>query len=717
MSVKYKREHLNKKHQISEDVYDELIAKKQRGEDITEELPERATRRCHICDRECLDIRKHLERSHQITEDLYDEMVANGDIREDNIAEGSLSSSPTGAGGMAVHAAPAVRTRKAKTDAALLISNGAGVGGGGGGGGHTSSTDLHCPLGCNESFKKDFQVHLHLKLRHRNEPQEVMKRAFELVEEEVELTKRSASIYQCALCEKQFNDNGAFYSHISTKHSMKWNEYKERFGRCEVESAPFECKICSRVVKYDRNTVHTHLKNVHGINWEIYVERLRKLRKGEVPSQLPQMESVECKVCNVTVKHLRDHLRNAHKITELEYGTLFEEEQEECREDGGLDGGGQVAGFGAGISVSRVPKQFTQPVPEQMPMVDASYSDPPPPPKPPKSDIQDKTNKHCSSCTISFESRRSFIEHCTTVHNMKFKTKSGLTISAAGPNGKAVLVPQEHLEAQMRGMPSKRPLPPLISTSSTPPPPQKRPKNVFVNEGSLQVECSPHLGPQYTSSGVSKWNQCRYECCFCRWTTMSRSSMSSHVQNAHHISITDYKKANYPDIEVETNWFQCRLCPTRTKFVKDCVAPHLKMSHNLEIEQYEKDYMQASDWPSNAFLRQPHEAPLTRQQQEQGVKSTPKSSRELAVLAVKEDKWNKCKFQCAICEWVSIDSRQMRSHIAAQHCIAYDKYVLQYGSSEVVSKKFRCELCNSVFKHCRQNVSSCSALFSIHILV
>ena len=716
MSVKYKREHLNKKHQISEDVYDELIAKKQRGEDITEELPERATRRCHICDRECLDIRKHLERSHQITEDLYDEMVANGDIREDNIAEGSLSSSPTGAGGMAVHAAPAVRTRKAKTDAALLISNGAGVGGGGGGG-HTSSTDLHCPLGCNESFKKDFQVHLHLKLRHRNEPQEVMKRAFELVEEEVELTKRSASIYQCALCEKQFNDNGAFYSHISTKHSMKWNEYKERFGRCEVESAPFECKICSRVVKYDRNTVHTHLKNVHGINWEIYVERLRKLRKGEVPSQLPQMESVECKVCNVTVKHLRDHLRNAHKITELEYGTLFEEEQEECREDGGLDGGGQVAGFGAGISVSRVPKQFTQPVPEQMPMVDASYSDPPPPPKPPKSDIQDKTNKHCSSCTISFESRRSFIEHCTTVHNMKFKTKSGLTISAAGPNGKAVLVPQEHLEAQMRGMPSKRPLPPLISTSSTPPPPQKRPKNVFVNEGSLQVECSPHLGPQYTSSGVSKWNQCRYECCFCRWTTMSRSSMSSHVQNAHHISITDYKKANYPDIEVETNWFQCRLCPTRTKFVKDCVAPHLKMSHNLEIEQYEKDYMQASDWPSNAFLRQPHEAPLTRQQQEQGVKSTPKSSRELAVLAVKEDKWNKCKFQCAICEWVSIDSRQMRSHIAAQHCIAYDKYVLQYGSSEVVSKKFRCELCNSVFKHCRQNVSSCSALFSIHILV
>ena len=699
MSVKYKREHLNKKHQISEDVYDELIAKKQRGEDITEELPERSTRRCHICDRECLDIRKHLERSHQITEDLYDEMVANGDIREDGSTDGSFSPSPAcaaGAGGSA--ALPvAAAARKAKSDAALMISNGGG-GGGGGGPASSSATDLHCPLGCNESFKKDFQVHLHLKLRHRGEPPEVMKRAYQLVEEEVELTKRSASIYQCALCEKQFNDNGAFYSHISTKHGMKWNEYKERFGRCEVESAPFECKICSRVVKYDRNTVHTHLKNVHGINWERYVERLRKLRNGEVPKQLPQMESVECKVCNVAVKHLRDHLKNAHKITELEYETLFEGEPRN-------DEGEHVGGLGSGISVSRLPKQFddrsNRPVaPEQT----SSYSEQPPLPKPPKSDIQDKTNKHCSSCTISFESRRSFIEHCTTVHNMKFKTKSGLTISAQGPNGKAVLVSQDHLESQMRGMPSKRQMPPLIAASSTPPPPQKRSKNVLVNEGGLQIESSPHLGPQYTTSGVSKWNQCRYECCFCKWTTMSRSSMTSHVQNAHHISINDYKKANYPDIEVETNWFQCRLCPTRTKFVKDCVAPHLKMSHNLEIEQYEKDYMLPEDWPSTAFAKQPQEASTRQQQQQQGAKGKPRSSREMAVLAVKEDKWNKCKFQCSICEWVSIDSRQMRSHIAAQHAIAYDKYVQQYGSSEVVSKKFRCELCNSVFKHCRQNI-------------
>ena len=41
VSVKYRREHLNKKHQITEEVYEELVAKQKRGEDINNALPER----------------------------------------------------------------------------------------------------------------------------------------------------------------------------------------------------------------------------------------------------------------------------------------------------------------------------------------------------------------------------------------------------------------------------------------------------------------------------------------------------------------------------------------------------------------------------------------------------------------------------------------------------------------------------------------------------
>ena len=73
----------------------------------------------------------------------------------------------------------------------------------------------------------------------------------------------------------------------------------------------------------NRNTVHTHLKNVHGINWTKYLDRIRKVRRGIVPDPLPQMEFFECRVCNVSVKYLKEHLRNAHKITEKEYDELF----------------------------------------------------------------------------------------------------------------------------------------------------------------------------------------------------------------------------------------------------------------------------------------------------------------------------------------------------------------------------------------------------------
>ena len=90
------------------------------------------------------------------------------------------------------------------------------------------STDLQCYFGCDESFKKDYQLHLHLKLKHRNEEPKELEKAYEAAEEEIALTRRSASIFNCALCPKTFNDNGAFYGHIQVRIFIL--DFK-RFGR------------------------------------------------------------------------------------------------------------------------------------------------------------------------------------------------------------------------------------------------------------------------------------------------------------------------------------------------------------------------------------------------------------------------------------------------------------------------------------------------------
>ena len=521
VSVKYRREHLNKKHQITEEVYDELIAKKNRGEDIKEELPEREIYRCLICKRECMDLKKHLERSHQITEEIYEEMTG-GKIDEAKWAVKQSVSKPS------TPAPPAMASRRDSITKTTPKTNGSAP----------LSTDLRCYFGCEELFKKDYQLHLHLKLRHRDEDPEELTKAYEAADEEIALTKRSGSTYKCALCPKTFNDNGAFYGHIQSKHNMQWKEYKEIYGRCEVESAPFECKICGRVVKYDRNTVHTHLKNVHGITWAIYLDRIRKMKSGETLDDLPSIETHECKVCNVSVKYIREHLRNVHKISFEEYEELFKQELKPNY-------------LAADVNL----------------------------PKPPKTDIQDKTNKKCSSCSITFDSRRSFIEHCTTVHNMKFRTKSGATISA----------PQVLQKTALKRKPE-----PVVPQDFKKP---KVEEHSGINVSNTGYNAQTGRKTLYTPAGVSKWNQCVYQCCFCKRTTMSRSSMTSHIHNTHGIQSKDYKEARYPDIEVETNWFQCRLCPARTKFVKDCIAPHLKMSHSMDIETYEREVMQPEDWP------------------------------------------------------------------------------------------------------------------------
>merc|ERR1712110_871016 len=126
-----------------------------------------------------------------------------------------------------------------------------------------------------------------------------LKRAYQAANEEIALVRRSGSTFQCAMCPKTFIERGVFYDHIRNKHNLLYADYKEQFGRCEVESAPFECKICEKVIKYDSHVVDTHLKFVHGINWVGYVERVRQMRMGEVPEDLPVIQTFTCRICNL----------------------------------------------------------------------------------------------------------------------------------------------------------------------------------------------------------------------------------------------------------------------------------------------------------------------------------------------------------------------------------------------------------------------------------
>lgn len=68
------------------------------------------------------------------------------------------------------------------------------------------ATDLHCYFQCPETFKKDYDLRLHLKLRHKNEEPEELSKAYQAAEDEIAFTKRSGSKSQCAICQKNVSE-------------------------------------------------------------------------------------------------------------------------------------------------------------------------------------------------------------------------------------------------------------------------------------------------------------------------------------------------------------------------------------------------------------------------------------------------------------------------------------------------------------------------------
>jgi len=315
------------------------------------------------------------------------------------------------------------------------------------------STDMRCYFGCNQGFKKDWDLRMHLKLKHKNENEFELERAYQDAEDEIALTRRSLSIFQCVLCPKQYTGMGPFFGHIKKAHDMKWLDYKFKYGSCELEQGPFQCQICERVMKYDRNNVDRHLKSVHSITWPMYIERIRKLRRGEMPDELPTIQLFSCHICNASIKDLFEHVKRVHNINELEYAGLAKDRLVNSSTNPMAP---EVCGNFANVpvivttrgSISQYdettnstlhsPKhdllQQNYPIKTEMNV------------QPSRLEIKDKTNKRCSPCDEEFDSRRFFIEHCSSVHNMKFKTASGAhvispTLYNQSPNQKFSSVP------------------------------------------------------------------------------------------------------------------------------------------------------------------------------------------------------------------------------------------------------------------------------------
>ena len=90
---------------------------------------------------------------------------------------------------------------------------------------------------CNEQFRKDYKLKLHLMLNHKNEDPEEMEKAKEVLTK----AKLDGCVHKCGLCGSKYNSVANFTRHIKDVHQITRAHYSEEYGSSEVS---FKCQFC-----------------------------------------------------------------------------------------------------------------------------------------------------------------------------------------------------------------------------------------------------------------------------------------------------------------------------------------------------------------------------------------------------------------------------------------------------------------------------------------
>merc|ERR1719361_1613242 len=172
---------------------------------------------------------------------------------------------------------------------------------------------------CQDEFRKDYQLKLHLMLNHKNEDVEEMARAQEVLT----TGKLDGCLHKCCLCESHFNSVTNITKHLEHVHHMSRANYIEKYGSSEILSRMFKCEICEKEVKHTRTIISSHMKKVHLISWKEYQDIVWNKKQGGAILQLPEAELFNCIICKVSVKYKREHINKKHQITDEIYEALL----------------------------------------------------------------------------------------------------------------------------------------------------------------------------------------------------------------------------------------------------------------------------------------------------------------------------------------------------------------------------------------------------------
>jgi len=332
--VKLKRQHLDKAHCMDEDVYAAFLEKGFNGD---EKFLVAGSISCKICGKLCMNLSKHLKVSHKMMTIMQYDLIPQSEEEKYHHEE--------------------------------------------------NPTNYKCYFKCDNIFKKEVDLQVHLKLKHSDLSKEDLSQAKAAALQREHAPSTSIC---CEICDSTLSGRSSFWNHLDKRHQLSIRQYEDKFGNLTSDTS-FVCKVCSKSLKYERSAIEGHIKNMHNMTWSFYLSWIAEEGSGNVPTLPSPVKLVTCNICSVSVKSLKNHLKNTHCMTMMDYEKI--NNIDEIKEE----------------SHNASPKQEDSQTSTGMMRMD----------------IRDKSLKTCNKCQYNFPTRRLLIEHCQVVHGMKFKLKNG----------------------------------------------------------------------------------------------------------------------------------------------------------------------------------------------------------------------------------------------------------------------------------------------------
>ena len=360
--VKGRKQHLTRIHNIDPEVYQMYVNKRQMGEQVPDLV------NCKMCNRLCFELEKHVKLAHKIDFEEYE-------LMED-------------------------QERSTDGEYSCYVSD------------------------CSQRFKKEADLLVHIDIKHANEDEKEKMKVKNSILRKSEASKISSKLL-CKICGASYSSRSSLWGHVTRTHSLTWQDYETSYGHVEddIETLePFQCKICEKNIKNERNVIVRHVKG-HGLNWKKYVENyvknnnfVQQQEQGDkdlvknvkispvlkTPPGPPTIIGI-IKLENQSENSLNNHTENSSKNQSENSSKYHTENSSKNHTENSFKNHTEHSKKKS--SASSKNEDF---------MVASKLMN-----------VTDKGLKTCTRCKIDFPSRLRFIRHCQLTHKMKFKLKNG----------------------------------------------------------------------------------------------------------------------------------------------------------------------------------------------------------------------------------------------------------------------------------------------------